>query len=52
MVVESVIRGAVEGLGDGTAKEEGEDFVGGGVGLYLVEGEDDEGVVHEVLVCE
>lgn len=52
VVVESVIRGSVEGLGDSAAEEEGEDFVGGGVGVYLVEGEDDEGVVHEVLVCE
>ena len=52
MVVEGGVGGALEGFGDGAAEEEGEDFVGGGVGVDLVEGEDDERVLHEVLVGE
>lgn len=52
MVVEGGVGGALERLWDGAAEEEGENLVGGGVGLDLIEGEDDKSVVHEVLIGE
>lgn len=52
MVVKSAVYGALERGRDGAAKEDGEDFVADVVGFVFVEGEDDEGVVHEVGVLE
>lgn len=52
VVVEGVVDGSLEVVGDGTAEEDGEDLVGDTVGLVLVEGQQDQGVVHEVLVAE
>lgn len=52
MVVVVVVGGADELLGDSVTKENAEDAVLDGVGLVLVEGEEDEGVVHEVGVVQ
>lgn len=52
VVVEVVVGGAGEVLGEGVAEQDGENLVALGVGLVLIPGEQDEGVVHEVLVVE
>ncbi len=52
MVVESVVGGVVEGRGDGTSEEDGEDVVVIGVGLVLVKGEHNQRVVHEIAVVQ
>ena len=44
--------GADEVAGDGVAEEDGHDVVLLRVGFVFVEGDEDEGVVHEVFVCE
>ena len=41
---------ADEGGGDGVAEEDSHDAVLFGVGFGFVEGDEDEGVLHEVLV--
>lgn len=50
MVVEAVVGGADKVLGNGIADEDGEDVVLDSVGLVLIPGDQDERVVHEVLV--
>lgn len=52
VVVVVGIGSADELFGYGIAEEDGEDFVLDAVGLVLIEGDEDEGVVHEVLVLE
>lgn len=48
--VKGGVCGALEGDGDGVAEEDGVDFVLLGVCFVFVEGEEDEGIVHEVFV--
>lgn len=48
--IEGGIGGALEGDGDGVAKEDGVDFVLLAVCFVFVESEEDEGIVHEVFV--
>lgn len=50
--VEGVIGSTLQVLGDGTTNEEGVDTVGDGVVSRLVEGDQDEGILGEVLVLE
>lgn len=52
VVVVVVVGGADEVLGDGVADEDGENPVLDGVGLVLIEGDEDKGVVHEALVIQ
>lgn len=50
--VEGIIGGTLQVLGDGTTNKEGVDTVGDGVVSRLVEGNQDEGILGEVLVLE
>jgi len=52
MIVECVVRGAFQVFGNGATKEDGEDFVTGGVSLDFVKRQEDERVVHEVGIVE
>nr|POF15493.1 hypothetical protein CFP56_48688 [Quercus suber] len=52
VVVEVRVGGSHGRFGDGTAEEEAEDPVAAGVGVVLVKGDQDEGVLHEVRVVE
>lgn len=52
VVVEAIVSGADKLLGDSVADENAEHFVLDGVGLILIKSDEDEGVVHEVLVLE
>lgn len=45
VVVVVVVSGSVKGLVNGSSKEDGENLVLGGVGVVLVEGDEDEGVL-------
>ena len=50
--IEGGIGGALQGLGDSVAEEDGVDFIRLRISFVFVEGEEDEGVLHEVLVRE
>ena len=52
MVVVVVVSSTDEMLRDGIAEKNAEDLVLVGVGLVLVEGNEHQGVVHEVLVLK
>lgn len=52
VVVVVVVGGSHEVLGDGVPEEDAEDAVLDGVGLVLVEGDEDQGVVEEARVLE
>lgn len=52
VVVEVVVGGANQLLGKGIAKQDAKDLVVLGVGLVLVKGQKDKGVVHEVGVLK
>jgi hypothetical protein len=52
VVVVVVVGGAFEVLWDSVTEEDAEDAVLDGVGLVLVEGDKNKGVVHEVLIVQ
>lgn len=52
VVVVVIIGGAHEVIRDGVTKKDAEDAVLDSVGLVLVEGDEDEGIVHEMLVVQ
>lgn len=52
MGVEGIVRGTLELLRNGATNKNAEDTVVVGVGLVLIEGQEEEGVVHEILVSE
>lgn len=52
VVIVGGIAGADQVRGNGVAEQDGEDAVLDRVGLVFVEGDEDEGVLHEVLVVE
>jgi hypothetical protein len=52
VVVVVVIAGSLEVLRDSVTEENAEDLVLDGVGLVLIEGDQDKGFVHEVLVLK
>lgn len=52
MVIDGVISGTLEVLGDGTSKQKSKNSVLLGVCLCLIKGQDDEVVFHEVSVVE
>lgn len=52
VVVEVVVGGAHKVLGDGVTEQDSENLVALGIGLALIPGEQNKGVVHEVLVVE
>jgi hypothetical protein len=45
VVVVVVVSGSVKGLVDGSSKKDGENLVLGSVGVVLVKGDEDEGVL-------
>lgn len=52
MGVEGVIGGTLEVLWDGASEENAKEFVALGVGLVLIKGDEDQGLLHEVGVVE
>jgi hypothetical protein len=52
VVVVAIISSADEVLGHGVTQEDAEDAVLDGVGLVLVEGDEDQGVIQEARVLE
>ena len=52
VIVEVGVGGADEVIGDGVTEENGEDAVLNGVGFVLVEGDEDEGILHEIGVIQ
>lgn len=52
MVVVVAVSSADEMMRDAVTEEDAEDSVLGGVGLILIECDEDEGVVHEMLVLQ
>lgn len=52
VVVEGRVSGTLKSVRDDATEKDGEDVVMLGVGLVLVEGEDDERVVHEIAVVQ